>query len=71
MHEKAYTIANEGTFKDKITPTPHTHIAHSTPYWLASSLTTTHDGAIHNLHTFINKKHLNTKAPPLKANSHV
>jgi hypothetical protein len=28
------------------------------PSWLASCLTTTHDGAIHNLHTFINKEHL-------------
>ena len=35
--------------------TPHIDIAHTTPYWLASCQTTTHDGAIRNLSTFIAK----------------
>ena len=51
------TLANEGTLKEKPYMTPHIHIAHTTPYWLASCPTTTHDGAIRNLSTFIAKTH--------------
>ena len=39
--------------------TPHIHIAHQTPYWLASCPTATHDEAIRNLRTFITKEHGN------------
>ena len=56
-NEIADTLANEGTTKEKPTPTSHIHIAHATPYWLASCPTTTHDGAIRNLHTFVTKAH--------------
>ena len=57
----ADTLANEGTFKDKPPPTPHIHIhiAHTTPYWLASCPTATHNGDIRNLHTFVTKEHDN------------
>jgi hypothetical protein len=50
-------LANDGTLEEKPFPTPHIHIAHATQYSLASSPTSTHDGAIRNLHTFIVKKH--------------
>ena len=56
-NEIADTLANEGTLKDKPNETPHIHIAHATPYWLSTSPTATHDGAIRNLHTFITKDH--------------
>jgi hypothetical protein len=52
-------LANEGTLKEKSTPTPHIHIARTTPYWLASCPTATHDGAIKNIHKFITKEHDN------------
>ena len=55
-NEIADTLANEGTLKEKPTNTPHIHIAHPTPYWLANYPTTTHDHAIYNLHTFITKE---------------
>ena len=55
----ADTLANEGTLKDKPETTPHIHIAHATPYWLATFSMATHDGAICNLHTFIMKNHKN------------
>ena len=51
----ADTLANKGTLKEKSFATPHIHIAHATPYWLASCPTATHDGAIKNLHTFVTK----------------
>ena len=52
------TLANEGTTKEKPTATPHIHIAHATPSWLASCPTATRDhGAIQNLHTFVTKAH--------------
>ena len=53
----ADTLANKGTFKDKPTNTPHIHIAHLTPYWLANCPTATHNGAICNLRTTITKEH--------------
>jgi hypothetical protein len=53
----ADTLANKGTLKDKPNKTPHIHIAHPTPYWLASCPTATHDGAIRNLRTTITKEH--------------
>ena len=56
-NEIADTLANEGTLKAKSSPTPHIHIAHQTPYWLASCPIATHDGAIRNLSTFITKEH--------------
>jgi hypothetical protein len=56
------TLANEGTLKEKPTATPHMHLAHATPYWLASCPTATHDGAITNLHTFIIKAHDNQRS---------
>ena len=59
VNEMANILANEGTLKEKPDNTPHIHIAHSTLYWLASCPTTTHDGAIRNLHTFITKEHEN------------
>jgi hypothetical protein len=52
-------LTNEGTTKEKPEATPRIHIAHSTPYWLAGCPTTTHDGAIRNLRTFITKEHGN------------
>ena len=55
-NEIANTLANDGAHKDKATATPCIHVAHATPYWLASRPTTTHDEAIYNLHTFINKE---------------
>ena len=58
-NEIADTLANEGTPKEKPDTTPHIHIAHTTPYWLASCPTTTHDGAIRNLSTFLTKTHEN------------
>ena len=61
-NEMADTLANKKTLKDKPEETPHIHIAHATPYWLATSPTPTHDGAIRNLHTFITKDHENWKA---------
>ena len=51
------TLANEGTLKEKPTTTPHKHIAHPSPYQLASCPTATHEGAIRNLHTTITKDH--------------
>ena len=36
-NEIADTLANEGTLKDKPEATSHIHIAHATPYWLATS----------------------------------
>ena len=56
-NEIADTLANEGTLHEKPTPTPHIHLAHASPYWLASCPTATHDGAIRNLHTFVTKAH--------------
>ena len=41
----ADTLANKGTLKEKLDMTPHIHIAHTTPYWLASCPTATYDGA--------------------------
>ena len=60
-NEIADTLANEGTLKEKPTATPHIHLAHATPYWLASCTTATNDGAIKNLHTFVTKVHDNRK----------
>lgn len=68
-NEMADKLANDGTLKDKPSHTPHTphiQIAHSTPYWLASSPTATHDGAIHNLHTFITKEHNTREATSIR-----
>ena len=56
-NEIADTLANEGALKEKHADTPHIHIAHATPYWLASCPTATRDGAIRNLHTFVIKEH--------------
>ena len=61
-NEIADTLANKGTLKEKPDMTPHIHIAHTVPYWLASWPTTTHDGAIRNLCTFITKTHENHEA---------
>ena len=58
-NEIADKLANEGTLKEKPNNTPHIHITHPSPYWLANCPTTTHDGAIHNLRTFITKGHEN------------
>ena len=63
-------LANEGTTKEKPEATPHIHIGHSTPYWLASCPTTTHDGAIRNLRTFITKEHGNKEANLAKHKFH-
>jgi viroplasmin and RNaseH domain-containing protein len=41
-NEMADILANEGTLKEKPDKTRHIHIAHSSPYWLASTPTTTH-----------------------------
>ena len=58
-NEMADTLANMGALQDKPDTTPRIHIARTTPYWLASCPTGTHDGAIRNLHTFITKEHKN------------
>ena len=58
-NEMADILANEGTLKEKPTATPHIHLAHATPYWLASCPTATYDGAIRNIHKFIIKEHNN------------
>jgi hypothetical protein len=58
-NEIADTLANEGTLEGKPNNTPHIHIAHPTPYWLASCPTATHDGASYNLYMFIRKTHKN------------
>jgi hypothetical protein len=63
------TVANEGTLIEKPIATPHIHIAHTTPYWVASCPTATHDGAIRNLHTFVTKEHENAKYEWPKFNS--
>jgi hypothetical protein len=63
------TLANHGTLKEKPSTTSHIHIAHSTPYCLASCLTTTHDKTIPNLHTFIIKEHRNREAETTKNKS--
>ena len=60
-NEKADTLANEGTLKEKPIATPHVHLAHASPYWLASYPIATHDGAIRNIHKFIIKAHDNHK----------
>ena len=52
------TLVNEETFKDNPATTPCIHIAHTTPYWLASYHTATHNDTIRNLNTLKNK---NTK----------
>ena len=52
-NEIADTLANKGTHKEKPSPTPQIRIAHPTPYWLVSCPTTTHNGAIRNLSTFL------------------
>ena len=54
-YEKADILANEGALQEKQTATPHIHLAHATPYWLASCPIATHDGAIRNTHKFIIK----------------
>ena len=61
-NEKANTLANEGTLKEIPSATPHMHLAHATPYWLANCPTATHDGAIRNIHKFILKAHDNREA---------
>ena len=61
-NEIANTLANEGTLKDKPHNTPHIHIAHRTPYWLANCPTVTDDGALCNLRTTIWKEHGNREA---------
>ena len=55
-----------GHLKKKSTNKPHIHITHPTPYWLASCLTTTHNGAICNLLTFETKEHGNGEAKSTK-----
>ena len=65
-NEIADTLANKGTLKEKPNNTPHVHIAHPTPYWLASCPIATHDGAIRNLHTFITKEHENRETESTK-----
>ena len=52
--------------KKKPTTTSHIHIAHPTPYCLASYPTATHNGAICNLHTFIVKEHRNHEHDAIK-----
>ena len=52
------TLVDEGTHKENPTITPHIHIAHPTPCWLASCPITTHDIAICNLHACIKKEHI-------------
>ena len=61
-NEMIEVLANEGTHKDKPSIIAHIHIAHPTPYWLASCMTATHDVAIHNLHTFIDNEHMNQES---------
>jgi hypothetical protein len=58
-NKKADILANKGTLKEKPTDTPHIHLAHATPYRLASCLTTTLDGAIRKIHNFIIKDYTN------------
>ena len=70
-NEIADTLANEGTLKEKPSATPHVHLAHATPYWLASCPTATHDGAIRNLHTFVTKAHDNSEVRAAQKNSHM
>jgi hypothetical protein len=65
-NEITYTLANEWTLKDKPDKTPHIHIAHTTPYWLANCPTATHDGAIQNLRTTIIKEHGTREAATTK-----
>jgi hypothetical protein len=60
-------LANEGTTKEKLERTPHIHIARPTPYWLANYPTTTHDGDIRNLRTFITKEHGNLETSIAKS----
>ena len=55
-------LANEGTLKEKPNKRPQIHTTHHTPHRLASCPTTTHDGAIRNLRTFITKEHGNKEA---------
>ena len=62
----ADVLADEGKHKGKPATTPHIHITHTAPYWLASCMTTTHNGAIHNLHTFTNKEHWKQEFFPAK-----
>ena len=63
------TLANDGTLIEKPTATPHIHTTHTTPYWLASYLVATHDGAIHNLHKLVTKEHKTVKSRQPKPNS--
>ena len=55
-NEKADILVNKGTLKEKPTNTPHIHLAHATPYWLASCPTATHNGAIRTMHKCIIKE---------------
>jgi hypothetical protein len=50
-------LANHGALLDKPTNTSKIHIAHTTPYWFNKVPTVTHEGAIRNLQTYINKEH--------------
>lgn len=68
---EAIEYYNEGVLKSRLTPTPHIHIAHNSPYWLACYPTTTHDGSIWNLHTFIKKDHRERETTTTKKNSHM
>jgi hypothetical protein len=63
-------LENEGTHKGQLSITPHIYIAHP-PYWLASYLITTHNRAIRNLHTFIEKNTLIKNPLQPKTNSHM
>ena len=67
-NETTDKLANEGTLKENPNNTPHIHIAHPTPQWLASCPTSTLDGAICSLRTFITKEHGNceTKSTKIK-----
>jgi hypothetical protein len=69
-NEIADTLANEGTLKEKPSATPHIHLAHATPYWLANCPTATHDVAIRNLHTFVTKAQYNCEVMVAQTNSH-
>ena len=60
------TLANDGTLVEKTTATPHIHTTHTTPYWLASYLMATHDGAICNLHKLVTKEHKNREIETTK-----
>jgi hypothetical protein len=53
-----YSHSQCWALKDKPTNTPHIHIAHPTPYWLANYPTATHDGAIRNLRIAMTKEHV-------------